>query len=402
MATTYAWSQKYPWINFAFDVTKLGYKVWVALGECQSICTHIGNIPLSPEIRATMHQIYLAKGVLATTAIEGNTLSEDDVRMAIRGELTLPPSKEYLKQEVDNIIDVFNEIGVQIHDNRLPEITPPLMCTYNAQVLRHLTLDKDVEPGVFRKHSVVVGSYKGPPTGHVPEMVRLLCDHLRQIDETPDQDQIVKAILKAIYAHLYVVWIHPFGDGNGRTARLLEAVILLQSGVPSPAAHLLSNFYNSTRTEYYRMLDRASKGMDWLGFVSYAIMGLRDELRDQRQHLMKHVWRVVWKNHIYETFGEKQTDKAHRQRQLALDLAKQTKPVRLSEIKTLSPKLTEAYAGKRSMATIRRDVAALVDMKLAESVKIENQIAIQANIDLLTILLPIRNKGNERADHNRP
>lgn len=55
------------------------------------------------------------------------------------------------------------------------------------------------------------------------------------------------AIFKAVVAHLYLAWIHPVGDGNGRTARLVEFQILLSSGVPSPAAHLLSNHYNQTR-----------------------------------------------------------------------------------------------------------------------------------------------------------
>jgi Fic family protein len=84
----------------------------------------------------------------------------------------------------------------------------------------------------------------------------------------------VYAILKAVVAHLYLAWIHPFGDGNGRTARLVEFQILLSSGVPSPAAHLLSNHYNQTRSEYYRQLDRASKsGGELAPFIEYGARG---------------------------------------------------------------------------------------------------------------------------------
>jgi hypothetical protein len=70
----------------------------MALGECSSICTHVSNIPLAPEEWREMHRVYLAKGVLATTAIEGNTLSEEDARKAVEGTLRLPESKEYLGQ----------------------------------------------------------------------------------------------------------------------------------------------------------------------------------------------------------------------------------------------------------------------------------------------------------------
>jgi Fic family protein len=60
------------------------------------------------------------------------------------------------------------------------------------------------------------------------------------------------ALMKAILTHLYIAWIHPFGDGNGRTARLAELQILLAAGMPMPASHLLSNHYNTTRTDLYR------------------------------------------------------------------------------------------------------------------------------------------------------
>ena len=71
------------------------------------------------------------------------------------------------------------------------------------------------------------------------------------------------AMACAVYAHLYIAWLHPFGDGNGRTARLLDLLfqflILARSGMaPLPAAHLLSNHYNLTRDQYYRELAKAS------------------------------------------------------------------------------------------------------------------------------------------------
>ncbi len=59
----------------------------------------------------------------------------------------------------------------------------------------------------------------------------MLCDRLKSFEEDPETfDPIVKAVLKAIFAHLYVAWIHPFGDGNGRTARALFMWSMLRSG----------------------------------------------------------------------------------------------------------------------------------------------------------------------------
>lgn len=74
------------------------------LGEARSKCDHIRWVPLKPDVAKKLHEVYLAKGAQATTAIEGNTLSENEVLERVRGELQLPPSKEYLGREVDNVI----------------------------------------------------------------------------------------------------------------------------------------------------------------------------------------------------------------------------------------------------------------------------------------------------------
>src|SRR5450759_19000 len=93
------YEQSHPWVSFLLDLRRVPYDIWVMLGECQSQCEHIAGTPLRPDVSELLHTIYLAKGVAATTAIEGNTLSEEQVRQQIQGKLTVPPSKEYLKQE---------------------------------------------------------------------------------------------------------------------------------------------------------------------------------------------------------------------------------------------------------------------------------------------------------------
>ena len=385
----------HPWIDFMFDLRELDFRTWIALGECASMCTHIAQIPLSPEVSQELHKVYLVKGVLATTAIEGNTLSEEEVRKAVEGTLELPKSKAYLGKEVDNIIAAFNTIGKEIRSGKIAEITPETLCEYNGQILSGLTVEEGVMAGRFRQHSVTVGKYRCPPAKHSSELVRLLCERLKSFEEDPETfDPIVKAVLKAIFAHLYVAWIHPFGDGNGCTARLLEANILLRSGVPSLAAHLLSNHYNATRSEYYRMLDLASRGRDFLGFVSYAIKGFRDGLREQRKAIMTHIRDVVWINYVHEQFkGKWPSAMSKRQPDLVLELSKYGEPATLDEIPTITPTLRKLY-GRMSLQTVRRDVKVLLDMKLLHMIRIERLEVYVPNRDLIDSLLPISREAN--------
>ena len=62
-------------------------RLWAMLGECQSKSEHIASAPLDPEIARQVHIVYLVKGIRGTAAIEGNTLSEEEIRLQIEGRL---------------------------------------------------------------------------------------------------------------------------------------------------------------------------------------------------------------------------------------------------------------------------------------------------------------------------
>lgn len=386
--------ESHPWITFVLDLKRLPVESWLALGECASKCDHIANTPLRPHVRQQLHLLYLAKGVQATTAIEGNTLSEEQVRRRIEGKAVVPPSQQYLGQEVDNIVAACNLIGMRLREQVVPPITPELLCEYNETVLRALELPEGVEPGKFRQHSVTVGRYRGPDRRYVKMLVGHLCRWLQSgLDELVGHfGAVTAAILKAVLAHLYVAWIHPFSDGNGRTARLLEFDILLRSGVPSPAAHLLSNHYNQTRNEYYRQLDLASKKRDPSEFIAYAVQGFRDGLRDQLARIDEQMRDVVWRSYVYERFrGAVDSRAARRRRHVVLDVSLQSEPVPKVQIPVLSPRLREAYAGKTDR-TLSRDLAEIRKMGLL----FEHKGEYSPNRDLIEAFLPVhRDEGRE-------
>jgi len=239
----------YSWISFTINLTKLQWQSWIRLGECVSKCEHLKSVPLKPHVRDLLHQIYLAKGVHATTAIEGNTLTEQQIQDLISDKLKLPPSKQYLEQEAKNIIEACNEIAGDITKGNFSDITVDKIGRYNAQVLaNNVPHDEAAIPGEIRTHNVIVGNrYRAPDAKEVPLLIEKFCKWMNGPDFVNETMPLHFAIIKSIISHLYLAWIHPFGDGNGRVARLLEFAILLNSGVPSPAAHLLSNHYNMTR-----------------------------------------------------------------------------------------------------------------------------------------------------------
>lgn len=373
----------HPWLTFEADLQRSGHRLWMNLGAVQSKIRHVANSLLPPEVSRELHEVYLVKGVRATTAIEGNTLSEAQVRKIVQGERSLPASLAYQAKEVQNVVDACNQIGTMVLEGQTTELTVGLIKDYNRLVLNDLPLNDGVVAGEIPTHNVVVANYRGAPRRDCEFLLQRLCEWINHGTQAPSADQIIAfAVIRAILAHLYIAWIHPFGDGNGRTARLLELHLLLSAGVPSVCAHLLSNHYNQTRMEYYRHLDGATKPDGVLRFIEYAVAGLVDGLNEQIGLIDGHQWKATWKEYVYSQFEGKNSQTARRQRQIALDLWGQADGVKSSAIRRMTPQLAEFYAAK-SQKSIDRDIKALVAMGLLDSDKGGVRINFRPVVDAL-------------------
>jgi Fic family protein len=388
MTTKRTYERTHPWLTFTLDLERVPPLLWLLLGEARSKCEHLRGVPLRPDTADKLHVLYLAKGVQGTTAIEGNTLSEEQVEQIIRGELKLPPSKEYLQQEVRNIVDACDMIWRLVSTKSTVDMTPDLISSFNKLVLNSLKLEPEVTPGQIRTHSVGVMRYRGAPPEDCEYLLGRLCSWLRELNTNAPSylGPVGKAILLAILAHLYIAWIHPFADGNGRTARLVELAILVDAGVPTPAAHLLSNHYNATRSEYYRQLDYASKsGGDIVPFVTYAAQGMVDDLRSQIATVRDQQLDVAWRNYVHERFKDQEFSQSQRRcKHLILDLSTAPRFVARKDLTSISPRVTRDYQGKTDR-TLSRDIALLGKLGL---LAFEPKRGFRARKEIIAAFLP--------------
>ena len=342
------YQKTHPWISFQVDLRDVPYSLWMKLGECASKIEHVSRAPLVHESAEDLYKVYLAKGVHATTAIEGNTLSEEDVLRHIEGKLELPPSREYLVQEIDNIIKAINATIKGMREGSVQPLDFEWIKEVNRAVLDKLDQQEGSIPGTIRTHSVVVGRrYRGAPAEDCEFLLERMSHWLRDEFKVPEGEEITFAIIKAVMAHLYVAWIHPFGDGNGRTARLLEFAILLRSGIPVPACHLLSSHYSATRVEYARQLARTSQsGGKVVPFLAYAVQGFLDGLHGQLEMIWKQHLDIVWQHHIYQHFPRQDTVAGKRRRALLLDLSAGDQAVDPLSLMMTGDRLGESYREK--------------------------------------------------------
>ena len=385
-------SETHPWISFELDLRQAPHQLWLLLGEARSKCDHLAGVPLKPSVAKKLNEVYLAKGVHATAAIEGNTLKETDVLAKMDGTLRVGKSKEYLAKEIENILSAANAVVSRLETQDAGPVTPQEICEYNRLILSGLALEDHVVPGEYRKISVGVANYRAPAAEFCENLMQRMCDWLNNADFRESKDPIVFGLLRAILAHIYLAWIHPFGDGNGRTARLVEVHMLLEAGVPMPAAHLLSNHYNQTRSEYYRKLAEASKKQSPIDFITYAVQGFVDQIRDQLAIVREQQWRVAWQNFVHETFGSTRTPADNRCVRVLLDLSSVEQSIERSKLKELTPALALLYADKTDK-TLSRDLNRLSEMGLVEI----NGKRVRARREEILAFLPRGKKGAREA-----
>jgi len=207
--------------------------------------------------------------------------------------------------------------------------------------------------------------------------------------ETEDR-RLYASIFAAVLAHLYFAWIHPYGDGNGRTARAIECAILAHSGgVPWVSTVLLSDYYNRTRSEYYRKLEAASKRGDVVGFIAYSVLGFRDELRLQVEAVQRQQRIVAWTDYVHERFrDEPSTNTTRRRRMVALAMPEGAELGR-KEVRFLSPEIADAY-DNTSERLFKRDMGRLVELNVVRRRKDRYVSAI----DLIDAFMPRPEHGS--------
>jgi Fic family protein len=139
--------------------------------------------------------------------------------------------------------------------------------TYDANLLRSLHYmmvhnDERANAGAWRLGAIFVKNdatgetvYTAPDRELVPKLIDELCKHL-----TAGDTKSTTRMVRAAMAHLNLVMIHPFSDGNGRMSRCLQTLVLARGGVLSPTFCSIEEYLGRNTTQYYAALDEVGQG----------------------------------------------------------------------------------------------------------------------------------------------
>lgn len=366
------YEQTHPWITFSINLAKAPAKLWVLLGECKDLCRVLAGIPLSPDFQRELTHRYLSLSTMSSTAFEGNTLTELEVRDVLFNDKSLAPSKRYLVQENENMLHGYELILRHLSEYSASPLNPVTIKELNRTVLDRIVIDDGVEPGAMRGGPVNIPShrYEVAPAENSEELLEKLCTWLSSSTfEAPTGMEVVYGILKAILANLYLAWIFPFERGNNRTAHLVQFMLLVESGVPPIAAHHFHHLYATTKYDYYRHIETASAARGkTVPFIMYSIQGFLDGLHEQYGVIRDHQRELVWENFVNSRFQDKTSLADIRRKHLALDLSSRGGVVPVPDIPGISSRIARYYSSKTTK-TLLRDIADLERAGLIEKTK---------------------------------
>ena len=229
------------------------------------------------------------KTIRASLAIEGNTLSEEQITAILENKRVVGPAKDIL--EVRNAIEVYD---------KLEDFDP---FSEESYLEAHGELMKGLvdNPGRYRTKGVgiVQGdkvAHLAPPRWNVSNLMGQLFDYLANSEDN--------LLIKSCVFHYEMEFIHPFYDGNGRMGRLWQTIILMQL---NPVFEYLpvEQAIKNSQEEYYRVLSESDKAGLSTRFVEYSLEKIKlslEELVSIRPESMNDKERMTY---FIEQFKEK-------------------------------------------------------------------------------------------------
>lgn len=260
-----------------------GKPFWFVLtGGIEKQCDAIAELArrdiafTGPEFDALFQNAVVDEAVYSSV-IEGAFNSREQAAEFIRrNKQPRNKSEQMVKNNYDALTYVLEHLEDEINEETILQIAR-IVTRSGAEV--QVTGYRDGAVYVTGREGVV---YTPPQADAVPEMMRLLVEFIQKSELHP--------LLKACIAHFYFVYVHPFGDGNGRTARALSYMMLLQAGYDFFRYFSISGVVAEERGKYYRsMRNVEDSDGDMTCFIDAYSGMLARTIEKMEHHLKYHV-----------------------------------------------------------------------------------------------------------------
>jgi len=243
----------------------------------------IFNSPLIPRWEVALRREAIIHSAHSSTSIEGNRLSLEQVSELAQGREVTATRKD--RQEVLNYLKALENLG----EFAEKKITEKYILNIH-KILTEGTLENPSDCGIYRNRYVVVANrftrevfFRPPENEDVPN---LIIDLVKWINSKEAKE--LDPILESGIVHYEFVRIHPFVDGNGRTARVLAALILYLRGFDTKQFFCLDDYYDSDRPDYYKALQSVDQDtLDMTNWLEYFVKGVNVSIEAVKERVIR-------------------------------------------------------------------------------------------------------------------
>jgi Fic family protein len=203
----------------------------------------------------SVRRVLSARAIQGSNSIEGYDVSIEDALAAIEGD---EPS-EARRRDWLAVVGYRRAMTyvLQLADDQHFEYSPALIRSLHFMMTEYAL---HASPGLWRPGPIWVRNdatgeivYEGPEMGEVPGLIDELVDQLQAYPDAPP-------MIRGAMAHLNLVMIHPFRDGNGRMARCLQTLALARDRILSPEWMSIEEYLGAHTHAYYDILAEVGKG----------------------------------------------------------------------------------------------------------------------------------------------
>lgn len=291
-------------LNPQYQLTNKILSDLTAVAEAKGV---IDRAKILPQQEIRLRRQAVIRMTHHSTEIEGNHLNLGQVEALYAHKKIDAPDRDIY--EVKNYLNALKYIEKVVAEKK--PLTEPIILK-----IHKLVTDKTLAPqfsGHYRSGLVFVVRrrlgmpretlYTGPNANQVP---RLMTEFVEWLKDSEKKD--LNPILVAGIAHLEIAAIHPFNDGNGRTARALATLILYQRGYDFRRLFALEDYYNTDRQDYYQAINVGEnydkRKTDITSWLEYFVKGFKKEIDGVKEKILSlstHAFDGKIKSQIYLT-----------------------------------------------------------------------------------------------------
>ncbi len=279
--------------NPSYKINSKILSMLTSIAESKSVVEHARILPKN-EIR--LRRQALIRMTHSSTEIEGNMLNLKQVEDVIGNRKIDAPQRDIY--EVRNYFKAIKYIEKIVTSKQ--EITEHVLLKIH-QIVTNKTLSKE-QSGHYRKSHIYVVRrqfmakdevmYTGPDAKEVP----ILCaDLMAWLKESEKQN--INPVIVAGIIHQEIAAIHPFADGNGRTARAMATLVLYQRGYDFRRLFALEDYYNKNRPAYYDAINIGKnyreRKVDFTSWLEYFVKGFKEEIDSVKIQILSLSFRKV-------------------------------------------------------------------------------------------------------------